>query len=190
METDDSILYRPFQTLSDGEQTKVLLAILFLKENSFLLIDEPTNHLDVHGREIICKYLNQKSGFILISHDRAFVDGCVDHILSINNTNIEIQKGNFSSWLVNKERQDRYELAENKKCMKEIARLSEAAKQTGAWSFQAEQTKYGTKNSGLRPDRGYIGHKAAKMMPGRNRPQSSKDDAAFQSHTKPPSGGN
>ena len=164
METDDSILYRPFQTLSDGEQTKVLLAILFLKENSFLLIDEPTNHLDVHGREIICKYLNQKSGFILISHDRAFVDGCVDHILSINNTNIEIQKGNFSSWLVNKERQDRYELAENKKWMKEIARLSEAAKQTGAWSFQAEQTKYGTKNSGLRPDRGYIGHKAAKMM--------------------------
>ena len=48
--------------------------------------------------------------------------------------------------------------------MKEIARLSEAAKQTGTWSFQAEQTKYGTKNSGLRPDRGYIGHKAAKMM--------------------------
>ncbi len=164
LETDGSILYRPFQTLSDGEQTKVLLAILFLKENSFLLIDEPTNHLDAHGREIICKYLNQKSGFILISHDRAFVDGCIDHILSINNTNIEIQKGNFSSWLVNKERQDQYELAENKKWMKEIARLSEAAKQTGTWSFQAEQTKYGTKNSGLRPDRGYIGHKAAKMM--------------------------
>lgn len=164
LEADDSILYRPFQTLSDGEQTKVLLAILFLKENSFLLIDEPTNHLDAHGRQIICKYLNQKSGFILISHDRAFVDGCVNHILSINNTNIEIQKGNFSSWLANKERQDRYELAENKKLMKEISRLSEAAKQTDAWSFQAEQTKYGTKNSGLRPDKGYIGHKAAKMM--------------------------
>ena len=73
LETDDSILYRPFQTLSDGEQTKVLLAILFLKENSFLLIDEPTNHLDVHGREIICKYLNQKSGFILISHDLSLI---------------------------------------------------------------------------------------------------------------------
>ena len=58
LEADDSILYRPFQTLSDGEQTKVLLAILFLKENSFLLIDEPTNHLDAHGREIIRNYLN------------------------------------------------------------------------------------------------------------------------------------
>ncbi len=164
LEADDSILYRPFQTLSDGEQTKVLLAILFLKENSFLLIDEPTNHLDAHGRQIVCNYLNQKSGFILISHDRAFVDGCVDHILSINNSNIEIQKGNFSSWLTNKERQDQYELAENKKLKKEIARLSNSAKQTSAWSDQVEQTKYGTKNSGIRPDRGYIGHKAAKMM--------------------------
>ena len=164
LEADDSILYRPFQTLSDGEQTKVLLAILFLKENSFLLIDEPTNHLDAHGRQIVCNYLNQKSGFILISHDRAFVDGCVDHILSINNSNIEIQKGNFSSWLTNKERQDQYELAENKKLKKEIVRLSNSAKQTSAWSDPAEQTKYGTKNSGIRPDRGYIGHKAAKMM--------------------------
>ena len=164
LEADDSILYRPFQTLSDGEQTKVLLAILFLKENSFLLIDEPTNHLDAHGRQIVCNYLNQKSGFILISHDRAFVDGCVDHILSINNSNIEIQKGNFSSWLTNKERQDQYELAENKKLKKEIARLSNSAKQTSGWSDQVEQTKYGTKNSGIRPDRGYIGHKAAKMM--------------------------
>ena len=164
LEADDSILYRPFQTLSDGEQTKVLLAILFLKENSFLLIDEPTNHLDAHGRQIVCNYLNQKSGFILISHDRAFVDGCVDHILSINNSNIEIQKGNFSSWLTNKERQDQYELAENKKLKKEIARLSNSAKQTSGWSDQVEQTKYGTKNSGIRPDRGYIAHKAAKMM--------------------------
>ncbi len=40
------VFYRPFETLSHGEQTKVLLAILFLKEHSFLLIDEPTNHLD------------------------------------------------------------------------------------------------------------------------------------------------
>jgi lincosamide and streptogramin A transport system ATP-binding/permease protein len=41
-------LYRPFYTLSNGEQTKVLLAALFLKDNSFLLIDEPTNHLELY----------------------------------------------------------------------------------------------------------------------------------------------
>lgn len=44
------MLYRPFGTLSNGEQTKVMLAVLFLRENHFLLIDEPTNHLDLHAR--------------------------------------------------------------------------------------------------------------------------------------------
>ncbi|MCQ4795754.1 ATP-binding cassette domain-containing protein, partial [Anaerofustis stercorihominis] len=44
------VLWRPFETMSNGEQTKALLAALFLKEEHFLLIDEPTNHLDVEGR--------------------------------------------------------------------------------------------------------------------------------------------
>ena len=48
---EDDILYRPYNTLSNGEQTKLLLAMLFLRENNFLLIDEPTNHLDIRGRE-------------------------------------------------------------------------------------------------------------------------------------------
>ena len=63
---------RKFETLSKGEQTKLLLAILFTKDNGFLLIDEPTNHLDVNGRKIVCDYLKSKKGFLLISHDRDF----------------------------------------------------------------------------------------------------------------------
>jgi len=109
------VLYRPFNTLSNGEQTKVLLAALFIKDNHFLLIDEPTNHLDSHARKLVADYLNRKSGFILVSHDRPFLDRCVDHILSINKTNIEIQKGNFSTWWENKQRQDQFELAQNEK---------------------------------------------------------------------------
>ena len=164
LEISEDVLYRPFDTLSNGEQTKVLLAALFLKENSFLLIDEPTNHLDINGREIVSNYLNGKNGFILVSHDRAFLDGCVDHILSINRSDIEIQKGNFSSWLLNKEFKDSFELAENQKLKKEIDRLKESSKEKANWSDRVEKTKNATKNSGLRPDRGYIGHKAAKMM--------------------------
>jgi len=98
LEVSDDVLPRPFFTFSNGEQTKVLLAALFLRENSFLLIDEPTNHLDISGRKIVGRYLNSKHGFILVSHDRTFLDNCVDHIMSINKTNIEIQKGTFSSW--------------------------------------------------------------------------------------------
>lgn len=164
LQVSEDVLYRPFDTLSNGEQTKVLLAALFLKENSFLLIDEPTNHLDMNARKIVSNYLCHKRGFILVSHDRAFLDNCVDHILSINKTNIEIQKGNFSSWWENKKLQDNFELAENEKLRKDIARLSSAAKRTADWSDKVEKTKLGTKDSGLRPDRGYIGHKSAKMM--------------------------
>lgn len=164
LEVPEEVLYRPFETLSNGERTKVLLAALFQNDNHFLLIDEPTNHLDMNARKIVGDYLNGKKGFILVSHDRAFLDRCVDHILSINKTNIEIQKGNFSTWQQNKERQDSFELAENERLKKDISRLNEAAKRTADWSDSVEKTKYNTRNSGIRPDRGYVGHKAAKMM--------------------------
>ncbi len=164
LQVSEDVLYRPFASLSNGEQTKVLLAALFLKENSFLLIDEPTNHLDMHARKLVSDYLRTKSGFILVSHDRSFLDNCVDHILSINRTHIEIQKGNFSDWWENKQRQDQFELAENEKLKKDIKRLSDAAKRTSNWSHEVEKTKNGTRNSGSKVDKGYIGHKAAKMM--------------------------
>lgn len=141
LQLSDDVLYRPFETLSNGEQTKLMLAVLFLKENNFLLIDEPTNHLDIQGRELVSRYLSSKKGFILVSHDRAFLDGCVDHILSINKASIEVCRGNFSTWYENKQRQDRFEQAENEKLKQEIRRLEETAKQKAAWSDTAEQRK-------------------------------------------------
>ena len=157
---DEELLYRPYETLSNGEQTKLQLAVLFSKENNFLLIDEPTNHLDVRGRELVSLYLSSKKGFILVSHDRAFLDGCVDHILSINKTNIEIRRGDFSTWWENKQRQDAFEQAENAKLMKEISRLEDTAREKAGWSDRAEATKIGQHVF----DRGYVGHKAEKMM--------------------------
>lgn len=183
LEVSEDVLYRPFETLSNGEQTKVLLATLFLKENRFLLIDEPTNHLDRKARTIVSRYLKSKKGFLLVSHDRVFLDGCVDHILSINKTNIEVQQGNFSSWFENKERQDRFELAENDKRKQEVKRLEKTAKEKADWSDKAEKTKYGTKNSGLRPDRGYIGHKAAKTMK-RSKVIEGRQQAAIEEKSK------
>ena len=164
LNTDAEILYRSFNLLSGGEQIKILLISLFLKENNFLLIDEPTNHLDMETRNNLVEYLNKKKGFILVSHDRNFLDKVVDHIISINNTNIEIQKGNFSSWQENKDRQDNFELTQNEKLKKDIGRLEIASKNTANWSDKIEKTKYNTTNSGSSVDRGYIGHQSAKMM--------------------------
>ena len=158
LDVDSEVLWRPFETLSNGEQTKVLLAALFLNEGHFLLIDEPTNHLDVKAREMVSAYLKKKKGFILVSHDRCFLDGCVDHILSLNRASIEVQSGNFSSWMANFERQQEFELAQNERLQKDIGRLQQAAKRSEVWSDRVEASKIGA------ADKGYVGHKAAKMM--------------------------
>ena len=141
LQLDEELLYRPYDTLSNGERTKLQLAVLFSKENNFLLIDEPTNHLDVRGREQVSQYLSGKKGFILVSHDRAFLDGCVDHVLSINKTNIEVRRGDSSTWWENKKLQDAFEQAENAKLKKEISRLEETAREKAAWSDTAERRK-------------------------------------------------
>ena len=168
LELNDSVYDRAFNTLSEGEKTKTLLAILFLKENKFLLIDEPTNHLDQQARLSIMNYLKQKSGFILVSHDREILNQCVDHILVINKTDIEVQKGNFDSWWLNKQREDQFELNKNEKLKKETKRLKAAALRTNQWSDEVEKSKLIRNNpivkEGGMIDRGYIGHKAAKMM--------------------------
>ncbi len=176
---EDDLLYRPYSTLSGGEQTKLQLAVLFSKENHFLLIDEPTNHLDIRGREQVSKYLKSKKGFILVSHDRAFLDGCVDHILSINKADIQVTRGNFSTWWENKQRQDAFEQAENEKLKKEISRLEETAAQKAQWSDRGEATKIGFGPC----DRGYIGHKAAKMM-SRSKAIENRQQAAIQEKSK------
>lgn len=177
---DDEVLYRPFNTLSNGEQTKVLLAVLFLKDNHFLLIDEPTNHLDGESRELVSRYLNSKKGFILVSHDRMFLDHCIDHVLSINKTNIEIQKGNFSTWYANKQMQDHYELAENERLMKDIQKLSDSARNAGKWADKVESMKIGRKSRVYEQcidTRAYIGEKSRRMQQRRKNLERRRNQA-------------
>ena len=158
LQVEDDVLWRVFSTLSQGEQTKVLLAILFLKPGNFLLIDEPTNHLDAKARVVLMNYLQRKKGFILVSHDRKVLDGCVDHILAINRHTIEVQSGNYSSWFARFETQQEKEMQEDKRLRKDIRRLKSSALRTSMWSDKVEASKIGA------ADKGFVGHKSAKMM--------------------------
>lgn len=154
----EEALWRPFSTLSGGERTKVLLAALFLREGRFPLIDEPTNHLDAQGRELAAAYLRRQRGFILVSHDRRFLDGCVDHILALNRSDIQVQAGNYSSWKENFDRLQQFEEAKNERLQKDVRRLQKAARRTSVWSDRVEASKIGAY------DKGFVGHKSAKMM--------------------------
>ncbi len=168
MGVDPELLYRPIKTLSHGERTKAMLAILFSGDNEFLLIDEPTNHLDKDGREIIKNYLAQKNGFILVSHDRDLLDAVSDHMLILNRSSIEVMNGNFSTWWENKERTDAFAMAENEKHKKEIGKLTASMRRTDSWAKKSESTKIGfdpiKENDRSISTRSFIGAKTKKMQ--------------------------
>ncbi|MBQ8654740.1 MAG: ABC-F family ATP-binding cassette domain-containing protein [Clostridia bacterium] len=162
---DEDVLYRPFSTLSQGEQTKALLAALFSREDVYPLIDEPTNHLDAHGRELVAEYLRRKDGFLLVSHDRAFLNRCIDHVISINRSDVWVMQGNYDDWEQRLNQQNEYEHARNEELRRDIRRLEESARKTAQWSAAAEKGKYHVPPSvSAVVDRGYVGARAAGMM--------------------------
>jgi lincosamide and streptogramin A transport system ATP-binding/permease protein len=156
----EELLFRPFSTLSPGERTKILLATLFLGHGDFVLLDEPTNHLDEDGKRAVAGYLRTKRGFLVASHDRALLDAICDHIVSIGRTGVEVTGGNYSVRAEENRRRDSRNVAENERLAKDIRRMEVAAGRTARWSDKVESSKYG--NGPV--DRGYIGHKSAKLM--------------------------
>ncbi|CCI85683.1 ABC superfamily ATP binding cassette transporter [Lactobacillus pasteurii DSM 23907 = CRBIP 24.76] len=171
MKVDPDIIWQPFSTLSGGEKTKVLLALSFTDEDSFPLIDEPTNHLDEAAREQVEQYLqNHKQGYIVVSHDRSFLNQTTDHILAIENGEIHLYQGNFEQYEDTKEKRDNFNQAKNAKLKGEIGRLSASKSNFKNWSNVIEGRKHiGQKTQGeinrrTQLDKGFIGHQSEKMM--------------------------
>ena len=77
----------------------------------------------------------------MVSHDRRFLDTCVDHILSLNRANIEVQSGNFSSFMMNFEKQNAFEAAQNEKLQKSIKQLHQSARRSAIWSDRIRDKK-------------------------------------------------
>ena len=104
----------------------------------------------------------------MVSHDRDFLDACIDHVLVLNRVGIEVQAGNFSSWWTNKERADSNAKAENEKHLKEISKLKAAADRSKRWAEKNEGTKIGfdpvKEHDRFLDTRAYIGAKTKKMQ--------------------------
>lgn len=136
---DKAILWQPFASLSGGEQTRVMLAALFCDENRFALLDEPTNHLDISGRDQLASYLEKKKGYIVVSHDRQFLDRVTDHTLVIERSQVKLYQGNFSTYESQKQRQDQFELDQNRALKSEIARIEKSAREKVDWGLEREK---------------------------------------------------
>ena len=127
---------RPFSALSGGEKTRINLGRLILEDTDILLLDEPTNHLDLHAVEWLEDYVSHFKGTVLtISHDRYFLDRCVDRIIALNEGKAEFYSGNYSFYVVERERRYQERLKQYEKEQAKIAQLTQAADQMHLWAF-------------------------------------------------------
>ena len=95
--------YRRTDEFSGGWQMRIALAKLLLEKPNLLLLDEPTNHLDLEARNWLEDYLKGYPGaFLLISHDRFFLDQTVETVLEIWNKQVHFYRGNYSKYEVQK----------------------------------------------------------------------------------------
>ena len=98
----------PLRQLSGGQRTRALLARLLLSNPDLLALDEPTNHLDIQAVEWLEGYLSQWEGAVLlVSHDRYFMDKVATNILEMNQSGLEVYRGNYTAYL--DQRQSRWE---------------------------------------------------------------------------------
>ena len=99
-----ALLGRSFRSLSNGERTKILLAALFLRENSFLLIDEPTNHLDMRSKDVLKEAIRDFDGtVIIVSHDRDFLDGLATKVYEFGGGLVKEHLGGIYDFLQKKQ---------------------------------------------------------------------------------------
>lgn len=109
-----------FSTLSSGQKTKVYLARLLIQKPDILLLDEPTNHLDIESLEWLERYLkNYQGSYLVVSHDRRFLDNTVTKILELDNGSLKVYGGNYSFYRQQKsiefEAQQRAYIAQEKR---------------------------------------------------------------------------
>lgn len=126
---------RSFDILSSGQKTKVFLARLLVQNPDVLLLDEPTNHLDIESLEWLENYLrNYQGAFLVVSHDRRFLDNTVTQILELKNGQIKTYGGNYSFYrqqkLIETESQMRNYFVQEKKKAKILARVRTMKNQT------------------------------------------------------------
>ncbi len=113
-------------SLSGGEKTRVTLAKLLLQEPDLLILDEPTNHLDIVSIEWLEEYLKKYTkAFILISHDRIFLDEVCNKIMEIENKKIYEYNGNFSDFVIQKELYIKGEIKRFEKESEKIRKIEE-----------------------------------------------------------------
>ena len=119
-------LNRKVSSFSGGEKTKIAFAALLLSKPDLLLLDEPTNHLDLSTIEWLEGYLAKyKKAMVIVSHDRTFIDKCVNVVYELEYGHLKRYAGNYSSFVEQKKNDLAHQEAAYRRQQKDIKRLEE-----------------------------------------------------------------
>lgn len=125
---------KPISVMSGGQKSKAQLAKLLLSGSNILLLDEPTNHLDITACEWLEKFLTEyKGAYIVISHDRYFLDKVTDTTFEMENRTLREYKGNYTRYLKLKAEAREAQQRVYDRTVKEINRIEGIVEQQKRW---------------------------------------------------------
>jgi len=154
---------RPLSEFSGGWRMRVHLARLLLQKPDLLLLDEPTNHLDIAHCVMLEEYILQKKeqryAFLLVSHDRAFIDRVADRTLYLERGSSISVEGGYSALLSHKEQTFSVRERHAEELQRKIRQLEREIIQKKQWAQKVERTKRHNPHA----DKGYIGHQSARL---------------------------
>ena len=132
---DESDLTRDVGTLSGGQRSKIQLCKMLLSGASILLLDEPTNHLDINAVEWLEGFLLSYPGaYIIISHDRWFLERVTNRTFELENHRLTMYKGAYSNYLKLKEEMRESIMRQNENTQREIKRIEGIIEQQKRWN--------------------------------------------------------
>lgn len=153
------VLDRAVNTLSGGERRLLKLASGFLADKKLYLLDEPTNYLDDQGIAFLSRAIAfSGAAFLIVSHDRWFLDQTVKRILEIERRTVRTYAGNYTIFIRTKENEIKTRLRKKERIETEIKKLKDIERTYKIWGYRKEKQ---VKSAG---DRGYVSHRAAKLM--------------------------
>ena len=139
--TEPELLKNPNE-FSGGETAKIALAKSLLDEPRILILDEPTNHLDIYAIDFLEDFLkNYRYTVIAVTHDRHFLQNCVDKIIDMENCKATVYSGNYEKFVQLKAERREFELKAYEKQQEEIAKLEDFVRRNKVRASTAKRAR-------------------------------------------------